>query len=175
MKLWKGMPPLPPGPRGLPIAGYFPFLGTNLHQSFAELAQVYGPIYKLWLGNKLYVLLSSPSLAKEVVRDQDITFANRDPPIAALAVTYGGSDIAWSPYGSTWRALRKVFVREMMSNTSLDACYELRKHEVQNTIRDVYTKIGTPMDIGEITFLTELNVIMNLLWGSKFEGLIYKE
>ncbi|TXG51080.1 hypothetical protein EZV62_023604 [Acer yangbiense] len=31
-------PPLPPGPRGLPIIGYLPFLGTHLHKTFTKLA-----------------------------------------------------------------------------------------------------------------------------------------
>ncbi|KAA8521912.1 hypothetical protein F0562_012774 [Nyssa sinensis] len=164
-----GIAPLPPGPYGLPIVGYLPFLGTNLHQSFAQIAHQYGPIFKLRLGSKLCVVLSSPSLAKEI-RDQDMNFANRDPPIAARAVTYGGLDIAWSPYGSYWRTMRKIFVREMLSNSNLEASYSFRRNEAQQTIRDVSAKIGKQVDIGEITFLTELNVIMSMLWGSNLEG-----
>ncbi|XP_059657449.1 flavonoid 3'-monooxygenase CYP75B137-like [Cornus florida] len=170
MKSRTGMAPLPPGPHGLPIVGYLPFLGTNLHITFAELARRYGPIYKLWLGKKLCIVLSSPSLAKEVVRDQDTSFANRDATIAALAVSYGGLDIAWSSYGSYWRTMRKVFVREMLSNTNLEACYDLRQEEVRKTIRDVYANIGKPMDIGKIIFLTELNAVMSMLWGGTIEG-----
>ncbi|XP_059656819.1 labd-13Z-ene-9,15,16-triol synthase, chloroplastic-like [Cornus florida] len=165
-----GVAPLPPGPRGLPVVGYLPFLGINLHIIFSELAHRYGPIYKLWLGKKLCIVLSSPSLAKEVLRDQDISFANRDVPIAGLAVSYGGLDILWSPYGSYWRNMRKMFVREMMSNANLEACHNLRKEEVRKTIRDVYAKIGKPLDIGKIIFLTEQNVVMSMLWGDTLEG-----
>lgn len=147
------------------MVGYLPFLGTNLHQSFTELAQQYGPIYKLRLGKKLCVVLNSPSLAKEVVRDQDAVFSNRDPPVAALAYTYGGFDIAWAPYGSYWRSLRKVFVREMMSNTRLEDTYSLRREEVRKTIRDLHNRIGMGVDIGEISFLTAFNVVMSMLWG----------
>lgn len=166
----KGRAPWPPGPRGLPVVGYLPFLGSNLHHSFAELAHLYGPIFKLWLGNKLCVVLSSPSLAKQVVRDQDIIFANRDPPVAAFAYTYGGLDIAWSPYGSYWRNLRKVFVREMLSNTSLEACYPLQRSEVRKAITNAYSKIGTPMDIGQLSFQTVVNVTLSSLWGNTPEA-----
>lgn len=160
---------LPPGPRGLPVVGYLPFLGTNLHTQFAELAHQYGPIFKLQLGNKLCVVLSSPSLTREVTREQDIVFANRDPPIAALASTYGGLDIAWSPYGSYWRNMRKVFVREMLSGSNLDACYDLRKSEVRKAVEYVSTKVGTVVDIGELIFLTEIRVVMSMLWGATLE------
>ncbi|PHT92655.1 hypothetical protein T459_00537, partial [Capsicum annuum] len=116
---------LPPGPRGLPIVGFLPFLRPNLHHQLTELSQQYGPIYKFWLGSRLCVVLNSPSLAKQVVCDQDSVFANRDLPIAGLVATYGGIDIALSPYGSYWRDMRKLFVREMLSNRNLEACYSL--------------------------------------------------
>ncbi|KAH7862186.1 hypothetical protein Vadar_001216 [Vaccinium darrowii] len=162
--------PLPPGPRGLPIVGYLPFLSTNLHQQFVELAHQYGPIYKLWFGKKLCVVLNSPALAKEVVRDQDTVFADRDPPIAGLALTYGGKDILWSPYGHYWRTIRKVFVREMLSNTSLEDTYTLRRDEVKKTIRELHSKIGTSVEISEITFLTEFNVVISMLWGGTVDS-----
>ncbi|KAF5954397.1 hypothetical protein HYC85_007253 [Camellia sinensis] len=151
------------GPRGLPVLGYLPFLGTNLHHSFSHLVHHYGPVFKLWLGNKLYVVITSPSLAKQVVRDQDIVFSYRDPPISALAATYAAQDIAWSSYGSHWRNMRKIFVREMLSNSSLEACYNLRRTEVRKTITQVYRKICKPVEIGEIAFLTDM------LWGSTFD------
>ncbi|KAI3468881.1 hypothetical protein Pfo_025544, partial [Paulownia fortunei] len=91
-------PPLPPGPWGLPIIGYLPFLGSNLLHQFTDLARQYGPIYKLRLGSKMCVVIGSPSLVKQVVRDEDPIFANRDVPIAALPIIYGGIDIAFSPH-----------------------------------------------------------------------------
>ena len=93
-------PPLPPGPRGLPLLGYLPFLGADLHLQFADMARVYGPIYKLQLGTKLFIVISSPELVKQVVRDNDTTFLNRDPTIAALIASYGATDIAFQSYGS---------------------------------------------------------------------------
>ncbi|KAK6145711.1 hypothetical protein DH2020_022531 [Rehmannia glutinosa] len=44
----------PPGPRGLPIVGYLPFLRRDLHHQLTELSHQYGPIFKLRLGNKLF-------------------------------------------------------------------------------------------------------------------------
>ncbi|XP_011070677.1 cytochrome P450 76C4-like [Sesamum indicum] len=166
----KRTPPLPPGPRGLPILGYLPFLGKNLLHQFGDLARQYGPIYKLYLGNKLCVVINSPSLLKEVVRDQDSIFADRDANIAALTATYGGNDIAFSPHNSRWRAMRKIFVREVLSSSSLQASYSLRKDEVKKAIRDVYNNTGKRVQVGELSFRTELNVIMNMLWGGIVEG-----
>ncbi|KAL7165199.1 hypothetical protein ACSBR2_040973 [Camellia fascicularis] len=118
------MAALPPRPRGIPILGSIPFLDTNLHESFSKLAHQYDPIYKLCSG-KNCVMINSPSLAKQVVRDQDTVLSNRDAPVAALISSYGGIDIAWSPYGSHWRNMHKIFVREMLNNSSLDSYYHL--------------------------------------------------
>ncbi|KAL0324424.1 UNVERIFIED_CONTAM: Labd-13Z-ene-9,15,16-triol synthase, chloroplastic [Sesamum calycinum] len=163
-------PPLPPGPRGLPILGYLPFLRSDILQQFTDLARQYGPIYKLRLGSKLTVVIASPSLIKQVVRDQDPIFADRDATVAALVLSRGANDIAFSPQNSNWRLMRKILAREMQSNSSLEASYELRKDEVRNAIRHVYSKIGEPIDVGELAFVSDLNLVMNLLWGGKIEG-----
>ncbi|KAL0296160.1 UNVERIFIED_CONTAM: Flavonoid 3'-monooxygenase [Sesamum radiatum] len=120
--------PTPPGPRGLPIVGFWPFLRTDMHIQFTELARQYGPIYKLWLGSKLCTVISSPSLIKEIVRDQDTIFANRDSTVARVG-SYNGNDISFCPYDSSWRTRRKLFVHDMLSNRSLDATFNLRKDE----------------------------------------------
>ncbi|MBA0636856.1 hypothetical protein Godav_005321 [Gossypium davidsonii] len=161
---------LPPGPYGLPLVGYLPFLGRNIHQTFMELANIYGPIYKLSIGQKLFVLISCPTLAKEVVRDHDITFANRNPTIAALAFSFGGKDIAFTPYGPEWRMLRRIFVHEMQSNANLDAFYALRRNQVKKSIKDVYGKNGTTIDVGMLAYSTVINMITSMFWGGTLEG-----
>ncbi|XP_073303852.1 geraniol 8-hydroxylase-like [Primulina huaijiensis] len=164
--------PIPPGPQGLPIIGYLPFLQLNLHKQFTELAKKYGPVYKLWLGTKLCVVISSPSLIKEVVRDQDTIFANRDPPVAAIVLT-GGVDIVWSPYGQYWREMRKLFVRQMLSNNNLEASYVHRKDEVRKVVKSLYTNAGSSVEIGELIFRTELNVVFSMLWGDTMDKKIF--
>lgn len=163
-------PPLPPGPRGLPVLGYLPFLSSNILHQFTDLAHQYGPIYKLRLGSKLCVVISSSSLVKQVVRDQDPIFANRDTPIAAFVFSRGAKDIAFSPPNSNWRAMRKVLVRETQSNSGLEASYDLRKEQLRKAIRYVYSKIGQPVELGELVFGTEVDLIMNLLWGGILSG-----
>ncbi|KAG6636977.1 hypothetical protein CIPAW_11G148400 [Carya illinoinensis] len=149
--------PLPPGPYGLPIVGYLPFVGTELHTKFEQLCGIYGPIYKIWLANKLCIFISSPSLVKEVVRDQDAIFSNRDANIVARTLTYGGVDVAFSPNGPDWKMLRKIFVREMLSPANLDCNYALgeKRH---------------PHRFWGSAFVTVINAIMNMLWGGTLRG-----
>ncbi|KAK8520860.1 hypothetical protein V6N12_004786 [Hibiscus sabdariffa] len=166
----KGKPrPSPPGPRGLPIVGILPFLRPDLHSYFAELARSYGPVVKIQLGSKLGFLVSSPSAAREVLKDQDIIFANRDVP-TVVKVLMGGRDIVWNPYGPEWRMLRKVCVIKMLGNATLDKTYELRRREVRQTVSYLYGKAGSPVNVGEQAFSTVMNVVTNMLWGGTVEG-----
>ncbi|KAD3336310.1 hypothetical protein E3N88_31829 [Mikania micrantha] len=160
-----GTPPLPPGPKGLPVVGYFPFLGPNLHHEFAKLANHYGPIFKIYLGSKLHVVVNSAELAKVVTGEQDESFANRDPHTAGLVASYNASDIAWAPNNGNRRKLRKVLVYEVLSNVNLEASHSYRRYEVRKTIKDVYDSIGKPVDINEILFLTVMNILTSIVWG----------
>ncbi|EOA20420.1 hypothetical protein CARUB_v10000729mg [Capsella rubella] len=164
-------PPLPPGPRGLPLVGNLPFLDPDLHTYFANLAQKHGPIFKLNLGSKLTVVVDSPSLAREILKDQDINFSNRDVPITGRAATYGGIDIVWSPYGAEWRQLRKVCVLKLLSRKTLDSFYELRRKEVRERTRYLYEQgqEGSHVNVGDQLFLTMMNLTMNMLWGGSVE------
>ncbi|XP_061348227.1 flavonoid 3'-monooxygenase CYP75B137-like [Gastrolobium bilobum] len=161
---------LPPGPPGIPFFGNLLSLDPDLHTYFAGLARTYGPIFKVQLGSKLGIVLSSPSMAREVLKDQDTVFANRDVSAAGKAATYGGSDILWSPYGPEWRVLRKVCTLKMLSNTTLDSVYGLRRKEVLKMVVYLYSRVGSPVRVGEQVFLTVLNVITNMLWGGAVDG-----
>ncbi|MFS7940079.1 putative cytochrome P450 [Helianthus anomalus] len=151
----------------LPIVGYLPFLSPNLHTQFTNMAHTYGPIFKLKLGSKLHVVINTPELAKEVVRDQDETFSNRAQTIAVSVITNGGQDIAFSDNNANWRKLRKISVHEMLSNKNIEATSSVRRDEVRNAIKNVFGRIGTKVDIREITFSTETSVLTRTIWESK--------
>ncbi|CAL5432778.1 unnamed protein product [Camellia sinensis] len=56
-------PPLPPGPRGLPVVGILPFFDPELYSCFESLSRTYGPIMRLPMGTKVGIVVSSPSAA----------------------------------------------------------------------------------------------------------------
>ncbi|KAJ6682885.1 hypothetical protein OIU74_021023 [Salix koriyanagi] len=161
---------LPPGPRGFPLIGNLASLEPDIHSYFAKLAHTHGPIFKLRLGCKLGIVVSSPSLAAEVLRDHDINFANRDIPDVSRAMDYGRSNIVATPYGPEWRMLKKVCVVKMLSTTTLDSLYPLRSREVRNTVEYIYSRAGSPINVGDQLFLTVFNVVTSMLWGGTVQG-----
>ncbi|KFM75554.1 Cytochrome P450 18a1, partial [Stegodyphus mimosarum] len=70
---------LPPGPIGLPLVGYLPFLDKESFKSFKKLAEKYGNIFSLYLGRNLTVVLSDYKLIKDAFNQQALL--NRPPHI----------------------------------------------------------------------------------------------
>ncbi|KAK1407211.1 hypothetical protein QVD17_38825 [Tagetes erecta] len=158
-----GAPSLPPGPHSFPIVGYLPFLTPDLHRQFTNMARTYGPIFKFNLGSKLHVVINTRELAKVVVRDQDEAFANRDQTVAALALTYEGRDIVFSSMNDNWRKLRKIFVHEVLSNKNIEASGSFRRDEVRKTVKSVFGQTDSAVNVREIAFATETNVLIRMI------------
>ncbi|KAI7731246.1 hypothetical protein M8C21_007646 [Ambrosia artemisiifolia] len=159
--------PLPPGPRSFPIVGFLPFVTPDFHRQLTNMAHTYGPIFKFKLGTKLHVVINTPELVKVVVRDQDEAFSDRDQPIAALSMSYGGQDIIFSKNNENWRKLRKISVHEMLSNKSLLATASVRREEVRKAVKNVFGKIGTKVNIRDIVFATETSLLTRTIWQGK--------
>ena len=65
LQKWRQNSRLPPGPFGLPFLGYLPFLdGKNPQKSMQELADKYGKIFSLQMGQVFCVVLSDLELIK---------------------------------------------------------------------------------------------------------------
>ncbi|XP_039044601.1 flavonoid 3'-monooxygenase CYP75B137-like [Hibiscus syriacus] len=158
-------PPQPPGPPGLPIIGNLPFIKPDFLQYVTKQSQIYGPIIKLRMGSKIYIVISSPSIAKEILKDHDTTFANRDAPAAAINGYYGGLDIVWRSNGQELHKLRKLVVREIMCNKGLNACYELRRRKIRQMVKYIHGKIGSSINLSEQIFLATMSVTISTLWG----------
>ncbi|XP_038875602.1 labd-13Z-ene-9,15,16-triol synthase, chloroplastic-like [Benincasa hispida] len=158
-------PSLPPGPRGLPLVGYLPFLSANPHHKLTHLADIYGPVFKLRLGTKLSIVLTSPDSIKEAFRHQEALLPNRDTSVCAFLSSYGGSGIVFTQDDGDWKKLRKIFVRKMLSKSNLDASYSVRRQEVRKVIKGVFETARTQIEIRKVGFLAALKSVMAMTWG----------
>jgi len=76
--------PLPPGPRGVPILGFLPWIDRKSpYLTFTQLRKLYGHIYSLKLGSVFAVVLSDHRLIRQAFA-KDV-FTGRAP----LYLTHG--------------------------------------------------------------------------------------
>ncbi|CAK9311057.1 unnamed protein product [Citrullus colocynthis] len=78
-------PCLPPGPHGLPLVGYLPFLSGNPHHKLTHLSEIYGPVFKLRLGTKLCVVLNSPASINEAFATRKLSYQTESPPFVLVS------------------------------------------------------------------------------------------
>ncbi|PRD29383.1 UNVERIFIED_CONTAM: Cyp18a1 [Trichonephila clavipes] len=73
----------PPGPTGLPILGYLPFLSEDIHLDLIELGKKYGDVFSLPLGSQNFVILHGADAIKEAFAKPELLGR---PPNADLEI-----------------------------------------------------------------------------------------
>lgn len=143
----------PPGPRCLPFIGSLLHLLTSQPQvSLRDLAKKHGPVMYLRLGQVDTVVISSPSAAQEVLRDNTLTFASRPSILAAEIMTYGNTDMAFAPYGMYWRTMRKLCTVELLSARKVRQFAPIRDSETMTLVRNVQLagRDGRPVNLATL-------------------------
>ncbi|XP_027905541.1 cytochrome P450 83B1-like [Vigna unguiculata] len=165
-------PPLPPGPGGLPIIGNLHQLNNStLYLQLWQLSRKYGPIFSLKLGLRSAIVVSSPKLAKEVMKIHDLEFCGRPKLLGQQKLSYNGTDIAFSPYNSYWREIRKICVVHILSSIRVSNFSTIRHFEVKQMIR----KISMQASSSKVTNLSDAlmslttTIICRIAFGRRYE------
>ncbi|CAI0374749.1 unnamed protein product [Linum tenue] len=140
--------PLPPGPWNLPIIGNIHQLAFSsstsgpVHRRLAELAQHYGPIMQLKLGETYNVVVSSPESARAFLKTHDHEFPLRPYMPSASIIFYGGKDIVFSPVGDHWRRMKKLCTTELLSEKRVRSLRPVREEEVGKLMKLIGGEAG---------------------------------
>ncbi|KAL7617908.1 hypothetical protein Lser_V15G03272 [Lactuca serriola] len=139
---------LPPGPQKLPLIGnVHQIAGTLPHRAFRDLARKHGPIMHIQLGQISAVIISSPRLAQEVLKTNDIALADRPTTFGSELVLYGNTDIALAPYGEYWRQMKKIASLELLSAKKVRSFSRIREQELDGFIEFLRLSSGKPINI----------------------------
>ncbi|CAL5207826.1 unnamed protein product [Lathyrus oleraceus] len=159
---------LPPGPWKLPVIGHIHHLVTSTpHRKLRDLAKIYGPLMQLQLGEIFAVVVSSPEYAKEVLKTHDIIFASRPKIVAMEIISYGCTDIAFSPYGNYWRQLRKICKRELLTPKRVSSFQPIREEVLTDLIKRIDSQQGSPINFTQLVVSSTFAIITKAAFGNK--------
>ncbi|CAA7399783.1 unnamed protein product [Spirodela intermedia] len=159
-------PPLPPGPRQLPIIGNMNIIDQLTHRGLAKLAERHGGLLHLRLGFNHTVVVSSPEMARQVLQVHDHVFSNRPVTSTIRYLTYDRSDMAFAHYGPFWRQMRKLCVMKLFSRRRAESWASVRD-EVDAAVRVVAAGApGAAVNVGELVFNLTKNITYRAAFGS---------
>ncbi|XP_065847143.1 cytochrome P450 726A27-like [Euphorbia lathyris] len=161
----------PPQPPKLPLIGNLHQIICLLpHRRLAKLAKIYGPFMQLQLGQVSTVVVSSPQVAKQLFKDNDIKVSNRCRVSVTDILFYNRQDIAFAPYGEYWRQMRKICISELFSAKRVQSFRSIREQEISNLITSINSKVGSPIDMSEMLFSLTNSIVARTVIGCKIEN-----
>ncbi|KAI3742756.1 hypothetical protein L1987_60451 [Smallanthus sonchifolius] len=137
------------------------------HRALNDLAVEYGHIMHFKLGF-ISTIVSSAEAARQIMKNHDNIFSNRPKLVAPRILGYNYSDIAFAPYGSYWRQLKKICILELSTVKSMDSTRFIREEEVKLFV-DSISKSLEPINLVERLFALNHNIITRITFGDKFD------
>lgn len=122
------------------------------------------------LGLMPTVVVSSPQAAEQFLKTHDLIFASRPAIEASNYISYGHKSLAFSPYGSYWRTVRKMCTLELLSMAKINAFQGMRKEELDLLIEYVKeaAEDGVAVDLtAKVSSLTA-DMTCRMVFGKKY-------
>ncbi|XP_062077850.1 dimethylnonatriene synthase-like [Humulus lupulus] len=168
-----------PGPSGaLPIIGHLHLLGGQLPVAriLGAMADEYGPIYSLKLGQYRALVLSSWELVKECFTTNDRLFANRPNIAIGKYVLYDSAAFAVAPYGQYWRELRKLATLQLLSVHRIELLQHIRVKEIDSFIKGLLRyDDDRVVPLSELLEQLTFNINVRLIAGKRFSVEAFSE
>ncbi|KAI0321920.1 cytochrome P450 [Amylostereum chailletii] len=130
--------PRPPGPRGWPIIGNL--LDMPQHESwktFAELGERYGRMVYLNVLGQPFIIVNSYRVAVELLEKKSHIYSDR--PVLVMGGELSGwkKTLALTPYGSQFRAKRRMLHQFMGTRASVQQYADVEEHETRRFLQRV--------------------------------------
>ncbi|KAF2077261.1 hypothetical protein CYY_001450 [Polysphondylium violaceum] len=121
------------GPFPLPLVGNLHQIGSTPHKSLTKLHDTYGPIYRVWMGDRYSVIVNDIQLMREMIVTNNDTFLNR-PKSPSLKYYSGNyiSDVS-SSSDEVWKRHRDI-AAAALTKTKMKHIYTLLDQQVDDLL-----------------------------------------
>ncbi|GFT91336.1 cytochrome P450 18a1, partial [Nephila pilipes] len=155
-----------PGPIGLPIVGYIPFMSKKPHIKFTELSKTYGPLYSVRLGSVDIVVITDYEIMKEAFSKDSFMGRPPDLPFELSEETIRTGAINGMP----WKEQRRFslhMLRDLgFGKTKME---EHIKEEILELLQRMSEHVGKPTQFSYILAPSMSNNIASLVFGTRLK------
>jgi hypothetical protein len=121
----------------------------------------------LKLGEVSYIIVSSPDMAKEIMKTHDLIFCDRPNLLLSTILGYNATNIAFSTYGEYWRQLRKICVIELLSAKRVQSFRYIREEEVSNLVKSISASEGSVVNLTQKVMATTYGITAQTAFGKR--------
>ena len=83
-------------------SGAFPFLTHFPELTLDYWAKKFGGLYSIWLGSQLFMIISDPVVAKDLLITNGAIFSSRKEYFIKWGTIFKGRGVTTTPYGEKW-------------------------------------------------------------------------
>ncbi|KAF8787690.1 cytochrome P450 2C15-like isoform X1 [Argiope bruennichi] len=161
----------PPGPIGLPVIGYMPFLGKKPNITLRDLSKKYGDIFSFYIGPQLVICVNDYRLAKEIL-NHPLTLA-RPPHSFDFLVGKGGFS---GMNGEEWQEQRRFALLTMRDLGLGRGLWEtMIQEDAAEFVKKMKKANGQPISYTEPLALSQIMNSLSLLFGRHLDPEADKE
>lgn len=158
----RGVSQLPPGPYTWQVLGNLSSFVNKPHIALAKLAKIHGPLISFRVGTQVLVVASSPSTAKEILKNQ--LFTGRFFPTVFYNIPGSShASILLSPEcDNVWKFLRRMEKSHVLSPRAVESNVFIRSTKVMEMMKYLRANQGRVMNVDDVVFQTFLNSVSNV-------------
>lgn len=162
---------IPAGPRGLPLIGNL--VDEYLHRwephvYLRRVSAKYGALATLYRGSTPTLVVSSMKMANQILKSQDQSFCSRPSVVGQQKLSYGGIDIAFSPFNQHWKEMRKLCALHLLSPNQVLSFRSTREDEVCRMIATIPNH-QYPLNLSAVAMSLASNLITRVAFGRRYD------
>ncbi|KAG8182770.1 hypothetical protein JTE90_023405 [Oedothorax gibbosus] len=157
----------PPGPIGLPLIGYVPFLGKFPSGTLWKLSKIYGDVFSFYVGRRLIVCVNDYKKIKEVL---NIVLTRPYFNYFTGKGGFGGMN------GVQWQEQRRFSMAALKSLAMSRGSWEtMTREQASHLVKELQKKNGEPFSCEDMIFSSIANNLISLLFGRQLDAENEKE
>ncbi|KAG1452557.1 hypothetical protein G6F56_007786 [Rhizopus delemar] len=146
-------------------------LGKTPSKQITQWHKETGPIYKINVGNQLWIMIGDPYLAHDIFVKSGSTTSSRPYHRFNVEIySKNNRGVVFGQYGSKWKSNRKA-ATTTLSTVSIDKFKDVLELEIEN-LMDQFTKIsqkGESVNPFKLLQMTSFNIVLTVALAHRFE------